>query len=135
MPWHLLVWIAALLVPLNYGFFVLLLMFVSLALSIGLDLSYSIVFVILFGHSHWLICGHRCLRVGYSGVGRIVFTAVDACFDIPKLLAIVVVLCLLAMVNKLVSRHRFLVEGDFHGVGHAIRFSHTLCSILLLIFL
>ena len=63
------------------------------------------------------------------------FTAMDARFNIPKVLAVVVALSLLAMVNQLVSRHRFLVEGDFHGVGHAIRFSHTLFSILILIFL
>ena len=54
------------------------------------------------------------------------FAVMDASLNTFEVLAIVIFLILLAMVYKLATCHRFLVERDLHGISNNIRFSYTL---------
>ena len=54
------------------------------------------------------------------------FAVVNASLDTFEVLAIVIFIILLAMVYKLATCRRFLVERDLHGISNNIRFSNTL---------
>ena len=90
---HDFVWVAALLVPFNRGYFVLLLLLLTRLFSICFNLFDSELFVILFGNSL------NIFRSGCLVVGWIMLAVVDASFDTLEVLAIVLILILLTMVN------------------------------------
>ena len=102
---HDFVWVAALLVPFNRGYFVLLLLLFTSLFSICFDLFDSELFVILFGNSLRIIFRSSRLVVSW-----IMLAVVDASFDTFEVLAVIVNLILLTMINQLVSCHRFLVK-------------------------
>ena len=54
------------------------------------------------------------------------FAVMDASLDTLEVLAIVIFFILLAMVYKLATCNRFLVERDLHRISNNIRFSYTL---------
>ena len=101
---HDFVWVAALFVPFNRGYFVLLLLLFCSLFSICFDLFDSELFVILFGNSLNISCSSRLV------VSWIMLAVVDASFDTFEILAVIVNLILLTMINQLVSCHRFLVK-------------------------
>ena len=59
-------------------------------------------------------------------IGWIMFAVMNASLDTFEVLAIVIFIILLAMVYKLATCRRYLVERDLHGVSNNIRFSYTL---------
>ena len=85
--------VAALLVPFNRGYFVLLLLLLIRLFGIRFNLFDSEIFVILFGNSPSISCSSRLV------VGWIMLAVVDASFDTLEVLAIVNILILLTMVN------------------------------------
>lgn len=136
MFWHDFVRVAAKLIPFNSGFFVLLLLLFTGLFGILFDLFDSVVFVILLSNSLWIITwSHPLMVVCLPAVGWIMFAVMDASLDTFEVLAIVIFLILLAMVYKLATCHRFLVERDLHGISNNIRFSYTLWGILVFVFL
>ena len=90
---HDFVWVAALLIPFNRGYFVLLLLLFTSLFSICFNLFDSELFVILFGNSLNISRSSRLV------VSWIMLAVVDASFDTFEILAVIVNLILFTMVD------------------------------------